>query len=131
MARALWRAWHHDLLARRAELAVHPLSTQVAFVIGGGLDDRGRDPSLHRDGGRSTIRRLARAERDRLCLLQTARVPATATAEIHSLAKTVSPGNRQGRCVCEPATDPEQAHRLGFGASTVRSDDQVHHCAPL
>jgi hypothetical protein len=31
--------------------------------------------------------------------------------------------------VCEPATDPQQADRLGLGASTVRSDDQVHHGA--
>ena len=43
-------------------------------------------------------------------------------AESHSRAKTVSPGNRQGRCICETATDPRQADRLGLGASTVRSD---------
>ena len=47
---------------------------------------------------------------------------------IHS-QKLHRPENREGRCVCEPPTDPEQADRLGAGASTVRPDDQVHHCA--
>ena len=98
MACALWRPRHHDLLARRTELAVHPLPAQVAVLLRGRLDDRGRDPSLHRNGGRSTIRRLARPEHGRLCLLPTARLPAAATAKSYSLANPVSPGNRQGRC---------------------------------
>ena len=35
--------------------------------------------------------------------------PSSATAEGDSLPKAAPPGNREGRRVCEPATDPEQA----------------------
>lgn len=66
MARPLRRPRHHDLLARRAEVVVHPLPAQVAVLVGGGVDDRGRDPPLHRDGGRPAVRRQPSiAARDR------------------------------------------------------------------
>jgi len=35
-----------NLLACRAKLALHSLPTQVPVVVGGGIDGRGRDPSL-------------------------------------------------------------------------------------
>src|SRR4051794_25152175 len=47
----LRRPGRDDLLARGTRLAVHPLPTQVAVLVGGGVDDRGRGPPLHRDGG--------------------------------------------------------------------------------
>jgi hypothetical protein len=47
MARTLWWARHHDLLARRAEFAVHPLAAQIAVLLRSRLNDRGCDPSLH------------------------------------------------------------------------------------
>jgi hypothetical protein len=100
---------HHDLLARRAKLAVHPLAAQVAVLLRGRLDDRGRHPSLHRNGGRSTIRRLAWPEHRGLCLLPAARLPIAATTESHSLTNPVSPGNRQGKRVCQPSAHLGQA----------------------
>src|SRR6266478_6093193 len=65
----------------------------------------------------------------RLCLLQTARLPAVATVESHSLAKTVSPGNRQGRCVCEPATDSQQAQSTGIWC--VKYDQMIKYVTAL
>ena len=55
VARPLRRSWHHDLLACRAEIAVHLLAAQVALLVRGGVDDRGRDPPLHRNGSRSPV----------------------------------------------------------------------------
>jgi uncharacterized protein DUF4158 len=48
-----------------------------------------------------------------LCLLSAARIPAFATAEGDSLPKVAPPGNREGRCVCEPATDPRASRSTG------------------
>ena len=45
-----------NLLACRAEIAVHPLAAQVALFVRGGVDDRGCDPPLHGNGSRSPIR---------------------------------------------------------------------------
>ena len=59
----LRRPRHHDLLARRAKIAVHPLPAQVAFLVRGRVHDRGRGPPLHRDGGRSPVSRFPRPER--------------------------------------------------------------------
>lgn len=39
VARPLWRAWCHDLLARRAQVAVRSQPAEVAVVVRGGLDD--------------------------------------------------------------------------------------------
>jgi hypothetical protein len=36
----LWWPRHHDLLACREEITVHSLVTEIAVVLGGGLDDR-------------------------------------------------------------------------------------------
>jgi TnpA family transposase len=44
---------------------------------------------------------------------------------IHS-QKLYRPEIGKAGCVCEPATDPKQADRLGAGAATVRPDDQAH-----
>lgn len=110
--------WHVE----RNSLCIHS-QIKSPSIIGSGLDDRGRDPSLHRNGGRSAVCRLARTEHRRLCLLPPARIPAAAAAESHPLANTVSPRNRQSGRVCEPTADFEQTDRLGVGASAVRSDD--------
>src|SRR5271165_4986044 len=127
MACSLRRAGRHDILARRAQLAVHPLPAQVAVIVRSGVDDRGRDPSLHRDGGRSPVRRFARPEHDRVRLLSAARLSAAAATEGHPLAEAVPAGDRQSGCLRRAAIDSDQADRLGSGASAVRPDDQVHH----
>src|SRR5271156_5039984 len=55
MARSLRRSRRDDLLARREEIAMHSFAAEIAVVIRGRLDDRGRAAPLHRDGGRSAI----------------------------------------------------------------------------
>ncbi len=50
VARPLWRPRHHDLLARRTKIAVHSFPTQIAVILRGCVDDRGRGSPLHRDG---------------------------------------------------------------------------------
>ena len=95
----LRRPRRHDLLACRAKIALHPLPAQVAVVVGGGIDDRGRDPPLHRDGGRSPVRRFARPEHGRVRLLPAARLSAAAATEGHPLAEAVPAGDRQSGCL--------------------------------
>src|SRR5512135_425603 len=119
MACPLRRAWRHDLLARGTQLVVHPLSTQVAVVVRSGVDDRGSDPSLHRDGGGSTVCRFTRPEHGCVRFLPAARLPVAATVESHPFAKAVPTGDRQGGCLREPATDPDPTNRLGTGPPAV------------
>jgi hypothetical protein len=47
VAHALWRPRNHDLLACRAQVAVHPLPAQVPVFLGSRLDDRRRSASRH------------------------------------------------------------------------------------
>jgi hypothetical protein len=35
----------------RTEVTVHPFPAQIPILVRGGVDDRGRHPPLHRDGG--------------------------------------------------------------------------------
>ena len=81
VARPLWRARRHDLLARRARLGVHPLAAAALLVVRGRRHDRGRAAPRHRDGGRAPVRGQPRAERGGVRLLPAARLPAPAAAE--------------------------------------------------
>ena len=81
VARPLWRPGRDDLLARRAPQHVHLFATEDLLVVGGRRHDRGRAAPLHRPGGRSHVRRLARAVGRSVCLLPPARLPAPAAAE--------------------------------------------------
>ncbi len=56
VAHALWRPRDHDLLARRAQVALHTFATQGPVLFGSRLDDRRRSASCNRDERRPPIR---------------------------------------------------------------------------
>ena len=125
VARPLRRSRHHDLLARRAEIAVHPLPAQVALLVRGRVHDRGRGPPLHRDGGRSPVRRFPRPEHGGVRVLSAARLPAPAAAEGDPQAEAVPAGRRPTRRLPEPPDGADEADRLGADPPAVRPDGQV------
>jgi hypothetical protein len=62
-------------------------------------DDRGRGPSLYRDGGGSPVCRFARAKHGCFCLQWVAWLPVAAPIEGHPFAEAVPAGNCEARCL--------------------------------
>lgn len=89
MARPLRRSRHHDLLACRAEIVVHSLTAQVAFLLRGGVHDRGRPPPLHGNGSGSPICRFSWSKHGSLCVLPASRLPTHAAFESDPCAEAV------------------------------------------
>ena len=90
--------WHVE----RKILCIHS-QLKIALLLRGRVDDRGRDPPLHRDGGRPPIRRQPWPEHGRLRVLPLARLPAPAAAEEHWPAAPLPPG---------PAANPKPIRNL-------------------
>ncbi len=57
VASTLRRSGDHDLLARRAQIALRVLAAEITGVVRGCCDDRRRPAALYGDGDRSAIRR--------------------------------------------------------------------------
>src|ERR1035437_11068460 len=97
MACSLWWTWHHDLLARREEVVVHPFATEIALVLRGRIHDRGSDPSLYRDGNRPPVRRHPWSECRGVRVRQNAWLSVAAEAEGDSQTAPVPARYRTAR----------------------------------
>src|SRR5206468_2471899 len=125
MAYALRRAWRHDLLACRAQLAVHSFATQIPILLRGRLDDRGGGPSLHRDGSRAAVRRLPRPKHDRLRVLPVAGFPAHAAAEGDPCTEAAQARCGTRGCLPKPAGHPNKANRWGIDPPEIQSKEHT------
>ncbi len=92
VARPVWRARRHDLLACRAQERLRLQPDQELFVVGGRGDDGGPDPPLHRHrlGDRGQLHRHPRRQHRRVRVLPFVRLPAAAPAQEHRLGAAVS-----------------------------------------
>lgn len=120
VARPVWRARGDDLLARRAQVAGHPLAAEVAVFLRGGQHDPGRHAPLHRAGGGAAICGLPRTERRRLRVHSVAGISAPAPAQAHRQAAPLPARRRPARRLPQPAACAVAADRLGADSPPVR-----------
>ena len=105
VARPLRRARGDDLLARRAQVAVHPLAAEIALLVRGRQHDRGRAAPLHRAGGGPAVRGQPRAERRRLRVHETARASSSCRGSRRS-TRNASTGPRPASPTPTPTCSP-------------------------
>jgi len=125
VARPVWRTRGDDLLACRAQVAVHPFAAEVALVVRGGQHDRGRHAPLHRAGGGPAIRGQPRAVGRGIRVHQAARLPVAAAAQGDPLAAALPTRDRPVRRLSQLAARAVAGDRLGADPPAIRRDDQI------
>src|SRR3954470_19949278 len=101
MARALWRARSHGVLARREEVGLHLFAVEELLFLRGGLDDRGPLAPLHGHERRKELRRHSWTKRGGFRIVPAARLSASAPPQSNSLSKTPSGGSGQPQPLSE------------------------------
>ena len=126
VARSLWWARRHNLLACRARLGVHPLAAAALLFIRDRRHDRGRAAARHRDAGRAPIRGQPRAVGGGVRVLPAAWLPAPAAAEGDRGATALLARSRRCWGLSEPGLHSGAADRLGSDRAAVRRDGALH-----